>query len=467
VALQPVITVTGASGSLGRVLVERLANDPKVERIIALDRQPIEQTNKKVEFHKCDVRDDAIVEHFAEAGAVVHLAFIVESGSRDDGLVQEVNVGGTQNVMKAAARAGVRQVVYASSIAAYGFQPENLDGLLAEDAPLRGNPDFYYSRTKADVEHWLNEFEADHSEMKVARLRPSIFLGPDGRRSLGAFRKPVFPYLASEDLPIHVTHENDVAEAFYLALKHSASGAFNIATDDPLPTRQWAAQMGKRGVGIPRAAIALADLAYRAKLVDVDPVWMRAGAQFPITVSSAKARRKLRWRPKFQTTGSVLRALAERPTAIASRGTKILLGSLARITRLRGGLPVGRHGASELRSFSGSANLVFTGGRPSEWHFRVNDGSLGLHRGLDPAAKATTTMDEETLYKLLSGEMTYSRATMTGRIRFRGDTAFGMLIMGMVAGFQRARSAKGPRGLPMRTFAQLVLRTGPSPRRVK
>lgn len=461
--MEKVIAVTGASGRLGRVLVGRLAADPSVERILALDRQPVDHGSAKVEFRECDVRDDGIAEHFADAGAVVHLAFIVETGSRDQQLVEQVNVGGTQNVMAAAARAGVHQVVYASSIAAYGFHPGNLAGPLAEDAPVRGNPEFYYSRTKADVEHWLDAFESAHPDVKVARLRPSIFWSADAGKGIELFRRPLFPHLRTKQvLPVHVTHTDDVAQAFHLALRHDAHGAFNIATDEPLPMSQWAAQMGKHGIPIPEQAITLAALAYRARISDVDPVWMRLGSQFPITVSTAKARRKLRWRPRYATTGAVLRALAEQPTAIASRGTKILFGSLATITNMRGSLPLGERERAELRAFAGAANLVFTGERPSEWHFSVRDGRIGVHRGLAADARATTTMDESTFFAMLSGELSYSRATMTGRMRFSGDTAFGMLIGGMVAQFQRARTASGRRWLPARAFTQLVLRTGPA-----
>src|SRR5690606_39335885 len=49
--------------------------------------------------------------------------------------------------------------------------------------------------TKAEVEHWLDGFEAEQPALAVARLRPSIFLGPQGRRSISAFQRWWFPYL--------------------------------------------------------------------------------------------------------------------------------------------------------------------------------------------------------------------------------------------------------------------------------
>jgi nucleoside-diphosphate-sugar epimerase len=464
--MQPVIAVTGASGNLGRVLVDRLAADPAVERIVALDRkpptgaaEPRDAAPSKVVFRACDVRDPEIGKHLSGCGALVHLAFIVERGSRDPALVDAVNIGGTRNVIEAAARAGVGQVVHASSIAAYGFHPENLAGELGEDAPVRGNADFYYGRTKAECEKWLDEFETQHPEIAVARLRPSVFLGPRGGRPLAMFRRRLFPYVAGNAIPVHVTHEDDVAEAFALALRHGARGAYNVATSEPIPMQAWPRQMGKRSVRLPAVTLTLADLAYRAELTQIDPIWFRVGRNYPIVVSNQKIRRELRWRPRYETTGAVLRALADTPTAAASFGAKILFGTLATATRLRGGLPLSDRERQEIHSIDGTANLVFTGDHPSEWHISFRGGQLGFYRGLDPDARATTKMTEAVFFDLLSGKLSYSRATMTGKIRFQGEGNFGFLVGGIVGGFRRALHAEGPRGLPYRIFTRLVLST--------
>jgi nucleoside-diphosphate-sugar epimerase len=453
--MKPVIAVTGASGSLGRVLVERLAREPSVEKIVALDRRAPGWVHPKVEFVSCDVRDGDIGDYMADCGALVHLAFIVERGSRDQALVQEVNVGGTRNVIEAAAAAGVQHVVHASSIAAYGFHPENLAGPLTEDAPIRGNDDFYYARTKAECEHWLDEFERAHPTVKVARLRPSVFLGPRGRRSIDTFRKRVFPVpVGRTPQPVHVTHEDDVAEAFFCALKREATGAFNIATDEPLAVRDWARAMGKLPLPIPTASAFVADLAYRYGWSDVDPVWLRAGSEYPIVVSAQKARRELRWRPRYDTTGQVLRAFADAPTAAASLGTKLLFGSAAAVTRFRGSLPVDKRGRDEMLGMNGIANIVFTGEHPSEWRVEFADGSLGIRRGIHPDAKATITMKESDFSDMLAGKLSFSTATMTGKVRCKGDSGYNFLIGGIVGGFRSAR-----KGRPAaRLFTSLILR---------
>ncbi len=456
------VAVTGAAGRLGRVMLDRLIRAPEIDRVVALDLRPPAAEHPKVEPVTADVRDADVGRHFAGCDALIHLAFVVERGSRDPRRTDSINVGGTENALRAALEAGVTTVVHASSIAAYGFHPENQAGPLAEEAPTRGNDDFYYARTKAVTDRWVSELGAEHPDVAVSVLRPSIFLGPRGSGGLRPFRGRAFPYLAGgADPPTHVTHEDDVAEAFFLALSRRARGPFNIATDEPLPVSAWAESMGMRAVPVPAGALSLADLAYRARLIDVSPEWLRFGRLHPIVVSSARARRQLRWHPRYPTTGAVLRALAGRPHAAASRGTRILFGTLATMTRVRGSLPVDERARQELRAFDGSANLVFTGAHPSEWHVRFADGRIGVYRGIDPSARSMTSMKEEVFYRLLDGELSYARANMTGKIRHHGEGNMSMLVGAIVGGFRQAASAEGRAAAPARLWGRLVMRNGP------
>ncbi len=456
------VVVTGAAGRLGRVILDRLVRAPEIDRVVALDLRPPAACHPKVEPVTGDVRDPEVGRHFAGCDTLIHLAFVVERGSRDPRRTDSINVGGTENALRAAVDAGFGTIVHASSIAAYGFHPDNEAGPLGEEAPIRGNDDFYYARTKAVTDRWVTDLAAAHPDVAVAILRPSIFLGPRGNGRLRPFHGRLFPHLTGgSDPPTHVTHEDDVAEAFFLALSRRARGAFNIATDDPLPVSAWAGNMGMRTMPIPAGALSLADLAYRAHLIDVSPEWLRVGRRYPLVVSSARARRQLRWHPRYPTTGAVLRALAGRPHAAASRGTRILFGTLATITRVRGSLPVDERARQELRAFDGSANLVFTGAHPSEWHVRFAGGRIGVYRGIDPSARATTSMKEEVFFRLLDGELSYARANMTGKIRHHGEGNMSMIVGAIVGGFRQAASAEGRAAAPARVWGRLVMRNGP------
>ena len=85
----------------------------------------------------------------AEADVLVHLAFII-LGGRDE--TRRINLTGSRNVFRAARN--VRRLVYTSSVAAYGFHPDNPQPL-TEDVRPRGSERFYYSAQKAELEATL------------------------------------------------------------------------------------------------------------------------------------------------------------------------------------------------------------------------------------------------------------------------------------------------------------------------
>ncbi len=454
-----VVAVTGAAGNLGRLVVDRLLAAESVERVVAIDRHAGKRVDARLSWIAADVRDVEFARHLSGVDAVLHLAFIVERGSRDQRLTEAVNVDGTRNVAAAVATAGVRQLVFASSVGAYGVRRENEGLALTEEAPLHGDRGFYYTRHKAITDRMLEAFAAEHPDIAVARLRPTLFLGPatDPRR-VASLRAPALLYPSGPAVPVQVTHESDVAEAFVLALEREARGAFNVAANDPLPMTRWGAAIGKPAIPIPRAAISAYGLAYRRGLVDVDPAWVTEFADLPLIASSEKIRRELGWTPRFDSTAAVLRAIAHRPTAAASRATRVLFGLGVAATRTLGSIPVSSRERAELRGVRGTLNLVLTGDHPSEWRIRLDDGDVRMLAGLDPLADGTVTLKETVLFDMLSGKVPFMRAQMTGKIRYRGDGNLAIILGAIVEQFKQARKAKGWRGLPRRRFARFVLR---------
>jgi nucleoside-diphosphate-sugar epimerase len=316
------VAVTGAAGSLGEALLVRLAKSAQVQSIVGIDRRRPAQPQQGVEYVEADVRDPEIGQVLDGCGAVIHLAFIVERGGRDPQLVQSVNVDGTRNVVKAALASGVDRIVYASSIASYGAHADNVGRELTEADPIRGNADFYYPRTKAEVEHFLDEIEPAHPGVAIARLRPSLFLSERSRdRPTRLLRSRLLVHFAGSRNPIHVTHQDDVADAFMLALTRRARGAYNLATRDPLPVADWGREVGSLSLPLPAQTVALIDAAYRRGWTDIDARgWARFSA-YPIVVSSDKARSQLGWTPRWETTAEVLRQLVGRPRPLGEQRT--------------------------------------------------------------------------------------------------------------------------------------------------
>lgn len=230
------IAVTGAAAGIAAGLIRRLQCLPSVKRIQALDiRQPL-GLPAGVEFRQADVRDPGFGQFLKDVDILFHLAFVVAPHPMPPRrVVKEVNVGGSKNVFTAAAAAGVRRVIYLSSISAYGHLP--YDGhALQEHEPLRGleNRGFYYARHKAIVEAFLDGFEEQHPATEVVRLRCARLIGP---HSSGSFRTntPDIWLGASRNhggaFPSQLLYEEDLLDLMEQFIDRPGRGIWNVAAD--------------------------------------------------------------------------------------------------------------------------------------------------------------------------------------------------------------------------------------------
>jgi UDP-glucose 4-epimerase len=118
--------VTGGAGFIGSTLVRKLLEDGSVsviDNLLTGHERNLEEVRGRIEFHRADIRDlDAIAPLLRGADVVFHLAAIPSVPRSIDDPVpsHEVNIDGTFNVFHAAAKGGVRRVVYAASSSAYG-----------------------------------------------------------------------------------------------------------------------------------------------------------------------------------------------------------------------------------------------------------------------------------------------------------------------------------------------------------
>jgi nucleoside-diphosphate-sugar epimerase len=155
------VAVTGPTGTFGFGLMPLLQEDSRIKRIVGIARRPFDPAEKgwtKMEYRQGDVRDrDALEEAFAGADVVVHLAFMI-TGNASRETIRAINVEGTLNAFRAAAAAGAKRFVYASSVAAYGFHPDNPVGM-DEEWPTRPAAHLFYAQEKAELERLLAEEE--------------------------------------------------------------------------------------------------------------------------------------------------------------------------------------------------------------------------------------------------------------------------------------------------------------------
>jgi nucleoside-diphosphate-sugar epimerase len=299
------VLVAGATGTLGRPVVRMLL--ARGHDVIGLTRSPsrrgvIESLGARAVTGDALDRD-AMLRIFQET-APTHVAHLLTAlpafaPLRPSQLkaTNELRERGTENLLAASVAAGVKRMVLESFLGIYGGGPPDL--LLTEDSPLPPVPDRSLTRGMALA---LRSLESQAKQatraglVECVVLRFGLFYGPEvpSTRELGRRlrARQVFVPKGANGAASFI-HIEDAAAATVAALEHpSPDGVYNIVDDEPVAMTEYLSLMA-RAFGAPEPRTAPAWL-IRA----VAP--LIAGMAFNrLTLSNAKARRELGWRPKY------------------------------------------------------------------------------------------------------------------------------------------------------------------------
>jgi UDP-glucose 4-epimerase len=314
------VAVTGPTGEIGKPFIRALERSRDVKRIVGMARRPFDPAEHgwaKTRYVQGDVLNTDDVERLVQgADVVVHLAFIV-LGASDK--TRDINLEGSRNVFAAAVAAGAKRLVYTSSVAAYGFHDDN-ELPLTEETPARGTSTFPYSDQKAELERVLAEATTG-TKTDVYVFRPCIVAGPDARMLIDAIPyvsigeklpgvvqrlfesvpilKPVIP---DPGIDFQLVHHDDVASALVAAtVGRGSPGVYNLAGTGELRFSDLADALGWYSVSVPDLAVdAAAEVIPRLPFVPAEANFLQAGRQ-SVVMSTAKARKELRWRPKHSS----------------------------------------------------------------------------------------------------------------------------------------------------------------------
>jgi nucleoside-diphosphate-sugar epimerase len=328
------VAVTGPTGEIGKPLMAELERRDEVQAVVGMARRefdPSVEGWEKASYRRGDILDrGALTALFDGADVAVHLAFAI-FGDREE--ARKINLEGTRNAFETAIKAGVSRLVYASSVAAYGFHPDNPQPL-TEEVPAWGSDSFYYSAQKAELEDLLDEL-LPGSGVEAYVFRPCIVAGPRATMLIeqtveavragdplpllrrGVEKLPlVGPVLPDPGVPFQLVHHDDVARAMAAAIcGDGPPGVYNLAGEGEIQVRDVARALGWRWVPVPRAAVNLGTAAAR-RLSFVSPKleWAIA-ADMPVLMDAAKARRELGWLPAHdagQTLGETVAGAREK-----------------------------------------------------------------------------------------------------------------------------------------------------------
>jgi nucleoside-diphosphate-sugar epimerase len=231
---RPTVLITGATGAVGPSVVEAFHAAGYSIRTLSIDPPQTGLFSDDVEVCIGDVTDVAIVQSaMQDVEVVVHLAallHIVNPSPAFREKYEKVNVDGTANVIKAAVQAGVKRVVFFSTIAVYG----NNDGrILTEDSPVK--PDTFYARTKLAAERIVLDAKRTDGQPFGTVLR---FAAIYGGRVKGNYQRLVQALARGRFISIGdgwnrrtLIYDRDVAKAALLAAQHpkAAGKLYNVS----------------------------------------------------------------------------------------------------------------------------------------------------------------------------------------------------------------------------------------------
>ena len=306
--------ITGGSGYIGTRLTELLAGRDETERIVNVDVRPPDVPWPKSEYIRGDVRDRTAMRELLERerpDALVHLAFLLDP-IHDEARMYDIDVNGTQSVLEAAEASGVEQVLVTSSASAYGAFPDN-PVPIAEDHPVRGQPDFSYARDKAEADRVCQLWAADHPDRVMTIVRPPIVLGPnvDNYISRGWENNLFFPVMDGVEAEFQLVHEDDVVTAIMGLLDETEGGAFNVAADGVMTWRESAELIGTRVREMKfRTAYRISSWAWRLHAPRAEsPPGNLHFLRHPWLVSNEKLKAVIGWEPKYDTRATFEQAM--------------------------------------------------------------------------------------------------------------------------------------------------------------
>lgn len=258
------IIITGASGYLGSLLLEKLTSKKEIlgiNHLIAADIKIHPRLPQNALFEYLDVREKKATDLFKkyQIDCVIHLASIVTPSNQSNREFEySVDVEGTKNILQACVESNVKRIIISSSGAAYGYYPENIKPLVETD-PIRGNFEFAYSYHKKLIEEELKKYRELYPSLEQTIFRITTILGKNVNNQItDLFKKKIQLGICGTESGFSFIWDQDATQCFEQSIFSEKYGIYNLAGDGYVSLKERGQILKKPIIQIPSKIIELA-----------------------------------------------------------------------------------------------------------------------------------------------------------------------------------------------------------------
>lgn len=239
------ILVTGGSGFIGSGIVRALINQG--HKVRTLNRNKVlKSSDIRIEYILGDIRNKSVVEEAVKGVDVVfHVAAKIGYWGNLS-LYQDINVGGTLNLLRAAKSNGVKKFIYTSTPSVVGYFKDVENG--QQNIPYPTTYLSPYSKTKSEAEQAVLTF--NQKDMATISLRPHLVFGPGDTNLLPKIIDRAIanklPIIGEKKIMVDFTYIDNAVNAHICALEalgnhnsRCAGKAYFISNDEPIDFWLW------------------------------------------------------------------------------------------------------------------------------------------------------------------------------------------------------------------------------------
>lgn len=251
------ILVTGGAGFIGKhlvkFLIENKHNVSILDNFSNSDKKSLSKFEKnQIKIIEGDIRNDTeILKATKEQDVVIHLAakISVEESVKNPSETFEINVKGTEKILKSCKKNGVKKIIVASSAAVYGEGDQQ--NKIKEESTL--NPISPYGESKIGMENKIKEFCTENKMNYVILRFFNIYGKGQSKEYAGVITKFLEKIKENKDLEVFgdglQTRDfvaiDDIINSISMAMEYNKNGIFNIGSGKKITINDLAKLMIK------------------------------------------------------------------------------------------------------------------------------------------------------------------------------------------------------------------------------